>query len=179
MSLIYDIIWLVILYLSCLLWDLIPYLFLKCLPDSGPVFNQSMNNQSVGPDLQSGVLNKVTITSFGIRISSSSIFSFWYLILMQTYTSTNAIFSTALLGSQSVQMQKAPQPNLLSTSSGQHENWGESNMAESSSRTDTSTDLDPDDKNQKVSSSIALPRPFFLSSVRTWAEKFMSLAVNY
>ncbi|XP_047941877.1 transcription factor TGA2.2-like [Salvia hispanica] len=89
-----------------------------------PVFNQSMNNQSVGPDLQSGAFNK-------------------------TYASANTNFSAALMGSQPVQLQKGPQPNLFSTSSGQHENWGESNMAESSSRTDTSTDLDPDDKNQK------------------------------
>ncbi|XP_057785467.1 transcription factor TGA2.2-like [Salvia miltiorrhiza] len=89
------------------------------------VFNQSMNSQSVGPDLQSGLFNK-------------------------TYASTNTNFSAALLGSQPVQLQKGPQPNLLSTSSGQHENWGESNMAESSSRTDTSTDLDPDDKSQKI-----------------------------
>ncbi|KAL1531159.1 TGACG-sequence-specific DNA-binding protein TGA-2.1 [Salvia divinorum] len=89
-----------------------------------PIFNQSMNNQSVGPDLQSGAFNK-------------------------TYASTNTNFSAALMGSQPVQLQKGPQPNLLSASRGQHENWGESNMAESSSRTDTSTDLDPDDKTQK------------------------------
>ncbi|XP_041996952.1 TGACG-sequence-specific DNA-binding protein TGA-2.1-like [Salvia splendens] len=47
------------------------------------------------------------------------------------------------------------QPNLFSTSSGQHENWGESNMAESSSRMDTSTDLDPDDKNHKFDAQSA------------------------
>lgn len=69
---------------------------------------------------------------------------------MQTFASTNTNFSAALLGSQAVQLQKGPQPNLLSTSGGQHENWGESNMAESSSRTDTSTDVDPDDINKKV-----------------------------
>lgn len=32
----------------------------------------------------------------------------------------------------------------------QHENWGESNMADRSPRTDTSTDVDPEDKNQRV-----------------------------
>ncbi|KAH6817666.1 TGACG motif-binding factor 6 [Perilla frutescens var. frutescens] len=90
-----------------------------------PVFNPSMNSQSVGPDLQSGVFNK-------------------------NFASTNSNFSAALLGSQAVQLQKGPQPNQLLTSGGQHENWGESNMAESSSRTDTSTDMDPDDKNQKM-----------------------------
>lgn len=32
----------------------------------------------------------------------------------------------------------------------QHENWGESSMADRSPRTDTSTDADPEDKNQRV-----------------------------
>ncbi|KAI3444330.1 hypothetical protein Pfo_000995 [Paulownia fortunei] len=50
---------------------------------------------------------------------------------------------------KAVQLQKGSQPNLVSASGAQHENWGESNMADSSSRTDTSTDVDPDDKNQK------------------------------
>ncbi|KAL0359621.1 UNVERIFIED_CONTAM: TGACG-sequence-specific DNA-binding protein TGA-2.1 [Sesamum angustifolium] len=50
---------------------------------------------------------------------------------------------------QSGAFNKGPQPNLISTSGAQHENWGESNMADSSSRTDTSTDVDPDDRNQK------------------------------
>ncbi|KAL3639628.1 hypothetical protein CASFOL_017535 [Castilleja foliolosa] len=41
------------------------------------------------------------------------------------------------------------QVNLISATGAQHENWGESNMAaESSSRTDTSNDMDPD--NQKL-----------------------------
>ncbi|KAL7097732.1 hypothetical protein ACP275_10G161800 [Erythranthe tilingii] len=57
--------------------------------------------------------------------------------------STNPNFST-------FQLQKGtPQPNLVSASGVRQENWGESNVAESSSRTDTSTDLDTDDKNQK------------------------------
>lgn len=53
-------------------------------------------------------------------------------------------------GSQSVQLQKEALPNLVATTSGGHrENWGESNMAEASPRTDTSTD-DTEDKNQRV-----------------------------
>lgn len=46
-------------------------------------------------------------------------------------------------------LQKEPQSNLISVSSGHRENWGESNMAEASPRTDTSTD-DTEDKNQRV-----------------------------
>lgn len=54
------------------------------------------------------------------------------------------------MGSQTVQLQKGPLQNLVSASGAQHENWGESNMADSSSRTDTSTDMEHDDKNQRV-----------------------------
>ncbi|XP_042483066.1 transcription factor TGA2.2-like isoform X1 [Macadamia integrifolia] len=42
------------------------------------------------------------------------------------------------------------QPNLGSVSSGHFENWGESAMADASPRTDTSTDVDTDDKNQMI-----------------------------
>lgn len=49
-----------------------------------------------------------------------------------------------------MQLQKGPQQNLVSASGAQHENWAESNMADSSSRTDTSGDMDADDRNQRV-----------------------------
>ncbi|KAK6149057.1 hypothetical protein DH2020_016582 [Rehmannia glutinosa] len=89
-----------------------------------PVFNPTVNSQIMGRDLQSSAFNK-------------------------TLASTNTNFPPGFLGSQAVQLQKGPQQNLVSASGAQHENWGESNMAESSSRTDTSTDVDPDDRNQK------------------------------
>ncbi|KAL0453215.1 UNVERIFIED_CONTAM: TGACG-sequence-specific DNA-binding protein TGA-2.1 [Sesamum latifolium] len=89
-----------------------------------PVFNPTVNSQTMVPVLQSGAFNK-------------------------NLASNNISFPPALLGSQATQLQKGPQPNLISTSGAQHENWGESNMADSSSRTDTSTDVDPDDRNQK------------------------------
>ncbi|RZS10565.1 hypothetical protein BHM03_00041804, partial [Ensete ventricosum] len=46
--------------------------------------------------------------------------------------------------------QKGQQSKLVSFSSSQLENWGESTMADASPRTDTSTDVDTDDKNQQV-----------------------------
>ncbi|XP_048432517.1 transcription factor HBP-1b(c38) [Pyrus x bretschneideri] len=46
-----------------------------------------------------------------------------------------------------IPLQKEPQP--LSVSRSNHENWGESNMADGSPRTDTSTD-DTEDKNQRI-----------------------------
>ncbi|XP_050380599.1 transcription factor TGA2.3-like [Argentina anserina] len=45
--------------------------------------------------------------------------------------------------------QKELQPNLVSVSRSNHENWGESNMADGSPRTDTSTD-DTEDTNQMI-----------------------------
>jgi hypothetical protein len=50
-----------------------------------------------------------------------------------------------------LQLRKESQANLVSTSGGHRENWGESTMAEASPMTDTSTD-DTDDKNQRVMS---------------------------
>lgn len=127
-------------------------MFRICLLDLGPVFSQSMNTQSVGPDLQSGVFNKVMLLHLRLvsHFHMLSVFDIRLLFFVQTFAPANTNFSAALLGSQQVQLQKGTQPNLLSTSSGQHENWGESNMAESSSGTNTSTDVDPDDRNQKV-----------------------------
>ncbi|XP_039128021.1 transcription factor TGA2.2-like isoform X2 [Dioscorea cayenensis subsp. rotundata] len=45
--------------------------------------------------------------------------------------------------------QRGQQPNLASVSSGHFDNWGDSTMADTSPRTDTSTDVDHDDKNQR------------------------------
>jgi hypothetical protein len=50
-----------------------------------------------------------------------------------------------------LQLRKESQANLVSTSGGHRENWGESTMAEASPMTDTSDD-DTDDKNQRVMS---------------------------
>jgi transcription factor TGA len=61
--------------------------------------------------------------------------------------------SAAITGSHMLQLRKEPQANLVSTSGGHRENWGESTMAEASPRTDTSTD-DTDDKNQRVMSLV-------------------------
>eukprot|EP00262_Sarcandra_glabra_P006440 TRINITY_DN1874_c1_g2_i1.p1 TRINITY_DN1874_c1_g2~~TRINITY_DN1874_c1_g2_i1.p1 ORF type:complete len:469 (+),score=93.42 TRINITY_DN1874_c1_g2_i1:170-1576(+) len=56
--------------------------------------------------------------------------------------------SAARVGSQRLTSQKGQQPNLISLPSGHFENWGESTMADTSPRTDTSTE-DTDEKNQR------------------------------
>ncbi|KAL1351151.1 hypothetical protein HN51_015107 [Arachis hypogaea] len=90
-----------------------------------PLFNQlqlKSNSQALGADVQFGALSK-SIANSDINISA------------------------AIAGSQTLSLQKDSQPNLASTSAGHRENWGESNMADASPRTDTSTD-DTEDKNQ-------------------------------
>lgn len=86
-------------------------------------YQMKSSSQALGTDFQFGVLNKA-LTSSDINLSNS------------------------IVGSQSLPIQKEAQHNLVSVSSGHRENWGESNMAEASPRTDTSTD-DTEDKNQR------------------------------
>ncbi|XP_022147791.1 transcription factor TGA2.3-like [Momordica charantia] len=69
--------------------------------------------------------------------------------LIKPLTSTDVNLPTAIMGSQTLPLQKESNPNLVSTSSGPRENWGESNMPDTSTRTDTSTD-DTDDKSQRL-----------------------------
>ncbi|KAK0597207.1 hypothetical protein LWI29_022997 [Acer saccharum] len=86
-------------------------------------YQMKSSSQAVGTDFQFGVVNKALASS-------------------------NINLSTSIVGSQSLPLQKEPHHNLVSVSSGHRENWGESNMAEASPRTDTSTD-DTEDKNQR------------------------------
>lgn len=60
------------------------------------------------------------------------------------------ITASARVGSFTLPEKKDQRPNLVSLLSGHLENWGDSTMADSSPRTDTSTDVDTDEKNQGV-----------------------------
>ncbi|GMY39594.1 transcription factor HBP-1b(c38)-like isoform X3, partial [Fagus crenata] len=89
-----------------------------------PLFNQmKSSSQALGTEVQFATLNK-------------------------SFASSDINLSAAIVGSQALSLPKEPQQNLVSTSGGHRENWGESTMAEASPRTDTSTD-DTDDKNQR------------------------------
>ncbi|PIA60136.1 hypothetical protein AQUCO_00400791v1 [Aquilegia coerulea] len=57
--------------------------------------------------------------------------------------------SPTLVRPQKLPTERGQRQNLVSLSSGQFENWGESKMADASPMTDTSTDVDTDDKNQR------------------------------
>ncbi|KAK9123299.1 hypothetical protein Sjap_012901 [Stephania japonica] len=65
------------------------------------------------------------------------------------FTSGN-ITSISGAGSQTFQSAKGQPQDLASLSSGHLENWVDSRMADASPRTDTSTDVDTDDKNQRL-----------------------------
>ncbi|XP_019701724.3 transcription factor TGA2.3 isoform X1 [Elaeis guineensis] len=91
-----------------------------------PLFNPKSSGQSIASDpLQFGAYSKAL-------------------------PSTDISPASARVGPLTVPQQKGQQPNLVSSSSGHIENWGESTMADTSPRTDTSTDVDTDDKNQRL-----------------------------
>ncbi|KAJ0977970.1 hypothetical protein J5N97_013444 [Dioscorea zingiberensis] len=64
-------------------------------------------------------------------------------------TSSDITSLAARIGPLKLPQQGGQEPNLASVSSSHFENWGESTMADTSPRTDTSTDVDHDDKNQR------------------------------
>ncbi|KAF5192486.1 Transcription factor like, partial [Thalictrum thalictroides] len=63
--------------------------------------------------------------------------------------SINLTPPTTGVGAQKFPSQKQKQVDLVFLSSGHIENWGESIMAEASPRTDTSTDVETEEKNQR------------------------------
>ncbi|KAK6244380.1 hypothetical protein QUC31_010789, partial [Theobroma cacao] len=87
-----------------------------------PLFNQIKSSTQAIADAQFGAINK-------------------------TLASADNNLSAAIVGSQTLTLKKDTPPNLVSISAGR-ENWGDSNMADASPRTDISTD-DTDEKNQR------------------------------
>lgn len=71
---------------------------------------------------------------------------------MQSISPSN-ITTTAtvtVVDPQTLVPQKGAQLNLVTIRTGNVENWGESTIADTSPRTDTSTDPDTDERNQMV-----------------------------
>ncbi|XP_028761411.1 transcription factor TGA2.3-like [Neltuma alba] len=91
-----------------------------------PIFSQiKSNSQVLGGDVQLGALSKIP-----------------------SQASSDMRLSAAIVASQTLPLQRDTQPNLASISGGPREYWGESNIADASPRTDTSTD-DTNSKNQR------------------------------
>lgn len=95
------------------------------------------------PNKKSGGLN---LKTSGLSVASDP-------LQFGVYDSLVASSGMTLLakraGTLAVTIQKAHQHTLLSSSSAHIENWGESTMADTSPWTDTSTDIDTDEKDQR------------------------------
>ncbi|KAF3648199.1 Transcription factor HBP-1b(c1) [Capsicum annuum] len=76
---------------------------------------------------------------------------------------SNTSLSAAAPGSQILQLQSSVVPV-----SSNPENWGESNLADSGSRTDTSTDMDGDDRNQRQGDKGGDKKLYRLVKTREW-----------
>ncbi|KAK1293557.1 hypothetical protein QJS10_CPB17g01660 [Acorus calamus] len=92
------------------------------------------------------------------------------------------------VGQATLPQQKGQQSNLVSLASGHFENWGESTMADTSPRTDTSTDVETDDKNQRVMLSASFmvknrvvwhPQPWEGFSVRRCSDRRRDVIGGY
>ncbi|PPD82744.1 hypothetical protein GOBAR_DD20327 [Gossypium barbadense] len=91
-----------------------------------------------------------------IKSSSQALADAQFGALSTTLASADNNLSAAVVGSQTLPLQKDNQPNLPHISVGR-ENWGDSNMADGSPRTDTSTD-DTEEKNQRTLRRLAQNR---------------------
>eukprot|EP00268_Persea_americana_P034264 TRINITY_DN3392_c0_g1_i2.p1 TRINITY_DN3392_c0_g1~~TRINITY_DN3392_c0_g1_i2.p1 ORF type:complete len:470 (-),score=108.92 TRINITY_DN3392_c0_g1_i2:403-1812(-) len=106
--------------------------------------------QSVGFRLENAVdlgRNPVFHTKSGGAAGASDSLQFGN--FNKTLTSPGIAPSVAGIGSPRLPQQKGQQSNLVSLPNIRIENWGESTMADASPRTDTSTDVDTEDKNQR------------------------------
>ncbi|CAN6443310.1 unnamed protein product [Victoria cruziana] len=92
----------------------------------------------------------VAYPNYNPKSSSPSITSDSYQFGSSNKTSPSSNTpSTAAIGSHCLSAQRGRQASFGSSSSAQLDSWGESTMADTSPRTDTSTDIDPDEKNQR------------------------------
>jgi transcription factor TGA len=74
----------------------------------------------------------------------------FFILAKQSPTSLDINPSAYRAQHQRLSIEKGHPSNLVSIPSGNIENWEESAMADASPRTDISTDVDTDDKNQRV-----------------------------
>ncbi|XP_031277000.1 transcription factor HBP-1b(c38)-like isoform X1 [Pistacia vera] len=120
------------------------------MPSYGPPVPTSNQMGSEANTVHSQIPDFGTLEqSLGLRIEDAVDLSRSN-VLYQMKSSSQAVGTDVQFGSVNkfLSLQKELQSNLVSVPSGHPENWGESNMAEASPRTDTSTD-DTEDKNQR------------------------------
>ncbi|TYI62097.1 hypothetical protein E1A91_D10G221300v1 [Gossypium mustelinum] len=117
-----------------------------------PVSNFGTFDQSVGFCLEDAVNLSGNCTVFdSAKVSRQEVPSDRDLIGTsdKTPTSFTNYPSTNQVESPRLQLEKGQETNLVSIPSGNTENWGESNMADGSPKTDISTDADTDEKSQR------------------------------
>ncbi|GMP97781.1 hypothetical protein CsSME_00045908 [Camellia sinensis var. sinensis] len=68
----------------------------------------------------------------------------------QSLASFNASLAAAVAGSHTVQLQNGQQPNLVSVSDNHRDNGRESNMEDASPQSNTSADVDTDERNLRI-----------------------------
>ncbi|THU43922.1 hypothetical protein C4D60_Mb02t01960 [Musa balbisiana] len=95
------------------------------------------------PNKKSGGLN---LKTSGLSVASDPL---QFGVYDSLVASTGMTLLAKRAGTLAVTIQKAQQHTLLSSSSAHIENWGESTMADTSPWTDTSTDVDTDEKYQR------------------------------
>ncbi|XP_039002899.1 transcription factor TGA2-like isoform X2 [Hibiscus syriacus] len=108
-------------------------------------------DQSVGLCLEDAVNLSANIAFDSANVSRQEVPSDRNLISNsdKTQISFNIYPSTDQAQSPRLQLENSQQTNLVSIPSGTTENWGESNMADSSPKTDISTDADTDERSQR------------------------------
>lgn len=85
-----------------------------------------------------------------LHLLFASIYMVFSLLAKQSLSSVDINSSAFRVERQRLHLEKGQSSNLVSISSGHIENWEESAMADASPRTDISTDVDTDDKNNRV-----------------------------
>nr|KJB73140.1 hypothetical protein B456_011G217200 [Gossypium raimondii] len=127
-----------------------------------PVSNFGTFDQSVGFRLEDAVNLSGNCAVFdSAKVSRQEVPSDRDLIIGtsdKTPTSFTNYPSTNQVESPRLQLEKGQETNLVSIPSGNTENWGESNMADGSPKTDISTDADTDEKSQRTLRRLAQNR---------------------
>ncbi|GMI80377.1 hypothetical protein HRI_001707000 [Hibiscus trionum] len=115
-----------------------------------PVSNFGTFDQSVGFRLEDAVNLSANTVFDSTKVSRHEVPTDHDLIGSSDKTSTSFTKypSATQVESLRLQLEKGQQINPASIPSGNTENWGESNMADGSPKTDISTDADTDEKNQ-------------------------------
>nr|QEO19174.1 putative transcription factor TGA2.3-like isoform X3 [Cymbidium ensifolium] len=112
------------------------------------IYAHGMLDQSSGFHVNYGINSTGNPSKSSIEAIASDSLQFGGAAFNKTHASTDVI-PVARVGQVNLPQLKGQPTNLAPSSIGQFENWGESNMADNSPRSDSSTEEDMDDRNQR------------------------------